>query len=87
MPQDPFQKFAPALTSPVTRIETITPSDSTDLVRVTRAINVAGSGTVRMVTLGGDTADLYLAAGIAFPVRVTRVLATGTTATGIRGLS
>ena len=48
---------------------------------------MAQTGTVRVVTAGGDTADIYIAAGIAFPVRATRVMATGTTATGICGMS
>lgn len=64
----------------------IAPSDSTDLAQVTRALNVAAAGLVRVRTVGGDTADVYVAAGVAFPIRVRRVHATGTTATGIRGL-
>lgn len=69
----------------------ITPNDSADLDKTVRALNVATSGTVRVTTMGdeydtGDTIDLYIAAGIAFPIRAVRVHATGTTATGIVGL-
>lgn len=84
---DAFSEFQTSLTSPATSIEEVTPSDSTDLVRVTRAINVAVSGTVRMTTKDGDVADLFVAAGGVIPVRAVRIWATGTTATGIRGLS
>lgn len=69
----------------------ITPDDDNDLALTTRAINVAVSGAVRVTTLGtpedpGDTITLYIAAGIAFPIRAVRIYATGTTATGIVGL-
>jgi hypothetical protein len=87
MPDDSFARHAASLHSPALRLEPITPDDGTDLTRTTRAINVAQTGTVRVVTAGGDTADIYIAAGIAFPVRATRVMATGTTATGICGMS
>ncbi|MEI4488216.1 hypothetical protein V8J36_18640 [Frigidibacter sp. MR17.14] len=83
---DPFQSHAPSLQSPASHLMAITPNDSTDLAQVPRALNVAASGTVRMITQGGETADVYVAAGIVFPLRPRRVMATGTTATGIRGL-
>lgn len=65
---------------------TISPSDTDDLTRSTEAINVSKSGVVAFVGVDGKTSDVYVAAGIAFPLRVKRVLATGTTAEGIRGL-
>lgn len=83
---DLFQSHLPGLQSPAGNIAAITPSDSADLAQVTRAINVATSGSVRVVTPGGQMADVFIAAGIAFPLRAARVMATGTTATGIRGL-
>ncbi len=86
MPTDAFQSHSPSLQSPALRLAAITPDDAADLAQCTRALNVAVSGTVRVTTVGGDTGDLYIAAGVAFPVRVQRVHATGTTATGIRGL-
>lgn len=87
MPNDQFRSREPGLQSPAFRIEAITPSNSANLVHVTRAINVAGSGSLRVMTPDGAVGDIHVAAGIAFPIRVIRVLATGTTATGICGLS
>lgn len=84
---DAFETHTPSFTSPAGRVEDVTPSDGTDLQFVTRAINVATAGTVALVTTGGDTTDVFVAAGITFPIRARRILATGTTATGIRGLS
>lgn len=83
---DSFQTQSPGLQSPASRIAVITPSDAADLAQATRALNVAAAGTVRVTTVGGDTADVYVAAGTTFPIRARRVHATGTTATGIRGL-
>ena len=83
---DPFDKHAQSLESPATLLLSVTPSDAADLTQPSRALNVAQSGFVRMTTTGGSTATLYVAAGIGFPVRATRIWATGTTATGIVAL-
>ena len=83
---DSFANTAPGLSRPATGIEDITPSDTTDLAVTTRALNVGQSGTVRVGTADGTVADIFVAAGIAFPLRVRRVYATGTTAGSIRGL-
>ena len=83
---DLFKSFSTSLSAPATRLIAITPSDTEDLSHVTRAVCVAESGVLRVQTLGGDVADFYVAAGVPFPIRVTRVMATGTTATDIRGL-
>lgn len=87
MPKNKFNDFQPSFTGPVTELEEIVASDSTDLQTVTRALNVATSGTVVVTTLEGQTGSVTIAAGIPFPIRVTRVWSTGTTATGIVGLS
>ena len=64
----------------------VTPSDSTDLAYTTRAIHIAGAGDVSLVmddgsqfTWPGMTAGYH-------PVRVKRIRATGTIATGIVAL-
>ena len=87
MVHDAFSSTTPGLQSPAMSIEEIVPSDTTDLSTITRAINVATAGTVRMITVDGTVGDVFVAAGGAFPVRAKRILATGTTAAGIRGLS
>lgn len=70
----------------VTQIE-VTPDDATDLARVSLALNVATPGTVRVTTQDGTITDVHIHPGHAFPLRVRRVWATGTTATGIRALA
>lgn len=64
----------------------ITPNDSADLSNPVLALNVAAAGAVALVTAGGDSVTVYIAAGIVFPCHCKKVLATGTTATGIVGL-
>lgn len=70
----------------------VTPADGTDLFSVnatlgTRALKVTGAGNVSVNLIGGGTAVLTgLAAGQTVTIAVSRVLATGTTATGILAL-
>ena len=84
---DKYETYATTIVGPADEIFDITPNDSADLAWATRAINVAVSGTVRVTTVSNTTATLYVAAGIAFPIRAKRVFATGTAATGIVGLT
>jgi hypothetical protein len=83
---DPFSDHTPGLQSPAMYLSDISPSDTDDLPRATRALNVATSGFVRVTTVNGDEATVYIAAGITFPIRVQRVWATGTDASGIVGM-
>lgn len=71
---------------PAISVFDITPSDSVDLDQPTTALNVATPGTVRVTTIDGSIANVYIHPGQAFPIRTTRIWLTGTTATGIRGL-
>ena len=80
---DIFASHTGGLESPASTLISVVPDDAADLAQASRALNVSGSGTVRITTVGGTTATVYVAAGIAFPVRVTRVWASGTTATDI----
>ena len=84
---DPFQNHTQGLESPATRMVEIVPDDANDLPIVTRAITVEAAGHLQIVTVSGDTGRIFVAAGIPFPIRVRRVLATGTTAGGIVGLA
>lgn len=84
---DSFADHQRGLESPASKLSAITPDDATDLPLASRAINVASSGTVAITTVDGTTATVYVAAGIAFPVRARRIWATGTTATGIVAMS
>lgn len=73
-------------TDPAITVFEITPDDGSDLAQVTVALNVATPGTVRVTTLDGSISDVSIHPGAPFPIRVRRVWATGTTATGLRGL-
>ena len=84
---DAFAQYQIGLESPAIRVLTVTPSDTDDLAETSRAINVATSGTVRVTTVKGTTATVFVAAGIAFPIRVTRIWSSGTTASNIVVLS
>lgn len=83
---DRFSAFSSGLDSPATEILEILPDDAAELPQAVRALNVAGAGTLRVETVAGSIGSVYLAAGGVFPLRVRRVFATGTDATGITGL-
>lgn len=85
---DPYAASGLSLNSPALHAGAITPSDAADLAVTTRAIYVGGAGAVKLI-LAGDTEAITLVAvtaGQVLPVRAKRVLATGTTATGLVGL-
>jgi hypothetical protein len=84
---DRFENHMPGLESPAAFLLPVTPDDAADLPVTSRALNVTQSGLVQVTTSGGSVASVYIAAGTAFPVRATRVWASGTTATGITALS
>lgn len=64
----------------------ITPHNSNDLTIKTRGLYVGVTGNVK-VDIGGTAITFVgLAAGVIHPLRVTRVYATGTTATNIVGV-
>lgn len=84
---DDFETHQTGLTSPAMGGSVISPSDTTDLQRATRAIYVGGTGDLRVTFVDGQTVTLSgVPAGGILPLRVIRVLATGTTATGLVGL-
>jgi hypothetical protein len=68
--------------------EAVTPSDSTDLTYVSRALYVGVTGDVTVIMASGATL-LFKAvpAGQILPIRVSRVKATGTTATNITSIT
>lgn len=75
---------AEGLTSPADNQVTITPSDSTDLAFTSRAIRVGVGGTLVVTPASGGSDVTYTVYnGEVLPIRVTRVKATGTTATNL----
>lgn len=83
---DAFANRHRTLSDPAIAVFDVIPNDASDLPHVTTALNVATPGTVRVTTADGSVSDVTVHPGQSFPIRVTRVWLTGTTATGIRGL-
>ena len=68
-------------------IVAITPSDSADIPGAyVRAIIVGGDGNVNATFADGSTGVFAAIAGQIYPMNITRVWSTSTTATGIAGL-
>lgn len=66
--------------------ETVTPSDSINLVNPARSLYIGGTGALSVEMYGGGT-QVFSAVPVGiFPVQVTRVNSTGTTATNIVAL-
>jgi len=66
---------------------TVTPSDGTDLASPTRSLHISVAGTLRVTMYPSGTVQDFpnVPVGI-LPLRVSRVHATGTSATGIVAL-
>lgn len=72
---------------PAEGVIAVTPSDGTDLGVICRALHVSGAGNVTLRASDNSEATFAsVPAGSVLAVRTRRVLATGTTATGIVGL-
>lgn len=83
---DPFQSHSPGLSSPLTGAFAIVPSDTVDLPNLPRQIRVTGSGgNLAAVWADGQTRTIPVFTGDILDWRLVRVLATGTTATGLWG--
>jgi hypothetical protein len=83
---DTYKGFWRGMTAPAQRVAVVTPDDANDLPAVTRFVSLAVAGAVKVTTRGGDTVVIpsgALMAGVQHRLEVTRVWATGTTATGI----
>jgi hypothetical protein len=85
---DPYSReYDRALGNPASDIFLITPNDENDLQRGVKALRIynptSGAATLSVVTADGTTVSgLYIPAGALWtePLRVSRVRATGTTA-------
>jgi hypothetical protein len=84
---DQFDFHHIGLSSPLCGGFDITSDDAADLPQVTRALMAGSAGDIAVLLKNGETLVLPgLAAGVVYPFRVVRVLSTGTTATGLKGL-
>jgi hypothetical protein len=72
-------------TAPASDVLPVTPSDTVDLAKPSRAIRAVGAGNIAMITAGsgGATRTVTFADGETRYIRATRILSTGTTASGI----
>ena len=84
---DAFHSHARRAMDPAVKIFSIQPDDGADLPDITTAVNVATPGTLRVTMLDGTIGDITVHPGVFVPVRLRRVWQTGTTATGIKGLT
>ena len=86
---DNFLTYSTGVSGPLDHAEAVTPSNAADLTRMSRAIYVGGAGNLRVTMKGkdevGDNAVVtFTNLSIGWhPIRVSRIWATGTTATDI----
>lgn len=84
---DRFANVQPSLSGPASSGFAITPADATDLAEATRCLYVGSGGNIAVVMVSGATLTLKgIGDGTLLPLRVKRVLATGTSAAEIVGL-
>jgi len=84
---DLYEGTSPGLTSPAIDGENVTPSDSAALNNVTRAVYVGSGGALRAEFISGREVTFQaLPTGAILPLRVSRIFATGTTASGLVAL-
>jgi hypothetical protein len=83
---DPFKGHRPGLSSPADNGAEVTPSDAGELPAVTRALYSGSGGDIAVRLASGTLVRLTeTMPGSIYPLRVDKVLATGTTASGIVG--
>lgn len=80
---NPFDGRTPALSDPSADIMPITPSDTMDLPEVGIGLYVETGGAVSIVTPAGQHRTLNVADFSILPVGIVKVMASGTTASGL----
>lgn len=80
---NPFENRSLSLRGPATDMSPVTPDDGADLPDVAVALYIETGGAVAFVTVAGQSRLVSVADNSILPVGVGRVLATGTTASGI----
>lgn len=83
---DIFKSHALTPAGPATDILPVSPHDTDDLPFTASALYVEQGGAVSVVTIRNQTRTVILGDLALLPLGVRRVLATGTTATGIHAL-
>ena len=83
---DNFRLHTERLDSPGASAIAVTPSDSANLAKTSRAIYIGGSGNLTVEMVGGQTVTFVgVSVGCLLPIRVNKVL-TSTTATNLVAL-
>lgn len=75
------------LSGPADDIPAITPDDDTDLPNMAISLYITGAGNISIITAAGNPQTVAVTDFSILPVGVRRVLATGTTATGIHAFT
>lgn len=84
---DRFQNSSPSLSGPASHGFAVTPSDSALLSETTRGLYVGTGGAIAALMLSGASVTFAsVPSGTVLPVRLTKVMATGTTAANIVAL-
>ncbi len=83
---NPFSSRLVPLNGPARDIVPVTPDDAVDLPKVAVSLYVEGAGSVAFVTEAGETRTVTVPDFMLLPVGVRRVMATGTTATGLHAM-
>lgn len=83
---NPFKSRVLQLSGPAYDIVPVVPNDSTDLAIMAVGLYCETAGTVAFISAKGTTRTVAVPALSILPVGVRRVLATGTTATGLHAL-
>jgi hypothetical protein len=85
---DDYAAVGDVISGPVRNAAAVTPDDNNDLGHATRSLFVGGAGdvTVNMLRTGSAITFKAVPVGTVLPIRVTRVKATGTTATSLTAL-
>lgn len=74
--------------APATRAEAVTPSDTVDLLSISRALWIGVTGNVKVTMRDGGDPVIFTNLTVGWhPLRVTRVWSTSTTATSIVAVS
>ncbi len=83
---DRFGTYSDTVSTQTRRWAVVVPSDTVDMIELPKAIRVDGGGTIVLRGDDGHAESFTVSDGETLPFRPTRVLATGTTATGIKAL-
>lgn len=83
---NPFSGRAGSLQGPATDIQPVSPNDTLDLPKVAIALYVENGGMLSIVTVSGQSRQVFVPDASILPVGVRKVSATGTTASGIHAM-